>query len=231
MLLFGGAAETGLNSHPRKISNAIHWLLLNLSGTPPSLTSSFSGELPIIASPEGPASDFPTAGHEADAPTKRSQEPQSSPEIVFKCFHGNDIRLLTSSNSTKLSKLMRKVQKEYDEPGPLVLKYTDEDGDLVSLSRTSDLKTAIRIHERSKSSTVKLHIFSLAPKGSATSATDALPDNPSETHSSGGSRVILGEDSLDKLHESYMWHIPFAELDLKNVLGKVQTIAVEPRGT
>jgi hypothetical protein len=137
-----------------------------------------------------------------------------------------DIRMVTAPASVKLSKLVRKIQKEYDEQGPITLKYSDQDGDLVSLSKTSDLRTAVKLHELLKLTTVKLHIFLLDSRGSTAIAdkrpTPAVDNRPSERQRrpSVGSISNTSGGTLDAA--SYMWHIPFGELEFKNILGKVR---------
>jgi hypothetical protein len=93
ILLFGGAAETGLNSHPRKISNSVAWMLLNLPGSNQSLSSSFNGELPLVADqPQEQGSPLPTVSPSPSSSRKNSARSSSSEdgqELVFKCLNGN----------------------------------------------------------------------------------------------------------------------------------------------
>lgn len=137
-------------------------------------------------------------------------------------FCPQDIRMVTTAASVKLSKLVRKIQKEFDEQGPISLKYVDQDGDLVSLVRTSDLKTAIRLHDILNSTTIKLHLFSLDSRGSGGSqlpSDDKRDVDSSRSITSSPSASAATVDGFNSV--SYLWHVPHAELEFKNVLGKV----------
>ncbi|KAL6070829.1 PAS domain Sbox domain containing protein [Balamuthia mandrillaris] len=71
-----------------------------------------------------------------------SGAPSQDEEITVKCFLGEDATILRVRADISHAKLRRKIRSEYKKD--MEFKYKDEDDDLISITKLSHLRTAIR---------------------------------------------------------------------------------------
>lgn len=85
------------------------------------------------------------AGKRAAQPNGAPQQQQARNIIVqAKCTLDNETRVVHMNESVSYAELLEAVRAKFPGSGPVILKYLDREGDLVTITERSDLHKAIR---------------------------------------------------------------------------------------
>ena len=80
---------------------------------------------------------------------------QDSSEIWVKVFYKNECRVLRINKNSEIAEIEKRFAKEFKKRIKFSLKYKDNEGDLISITKQSDLEYAIQ----NSQGIIKLHLY------------------------------------------------------------------------